>query len=182
MQDSATSGFTKLAERNKVDVLLQLLCNISDSGGGTPATPNRVYYENTTAPVFVTFSTGFQYTGAGVVITPATTGQIKIQVSGSQKPDGLNISSVQLVYGTGAVPAATTVYPDGTNIGPLATNTESDFAIAAYNCFGFYKEIKSLTIGQPYHIALIQRTTNAVYSASLGDIFMQIEEQNPEAP
>lgn len=34
MQNSATSGFTKLAERNKLDVLLQLLCNISDSGGG----------------------------------------------------------------------------------------------------------------------------------------------------
>jgi len=34
MQDAATSGFSKLAARNKVDVLLQLLCDIEAGGGG----------------------------------------------------------------------------------------------------------------------------------------------------
>jgi hypothetical protein len=33
LSDAATSGFTKLAERNKLDVVLQLLCDISAGGG-----------------------------------------------------------------------------------------------------------------------------------------------------
>jgi hypothetical protein len=38
LQDAATSGFTNLAERNKLDVLLQLLCNIADGGGSGAGT------------------------------------------------------------------------------------------------------------------------------------------------
>lgn len=65
MQDAATSGFSKLAERNKLDVLLQLLCNVSGNGkvlSGTGAPDNA---DGDNGDLYVDLSSGDLYVKTG---------------------------------------------------------------------------------------------------------------------
>jgi len=178
MQDAATSGFPKLAARNKVDLLLQLLCN--KSAGGAVVTPNRSYA--TYVGSLQTNSITGVYTGQGVQFTPATTGQMKIYVAGGMQPVYFsNKVIVSLAYGTGTIPVQNTAAPDGSHLAYLSSEQESDIAVSYSNAFAMYAEINGLTPGTLYYASIIYRS-NTAFNVRIRQSSYYAEEQDPQSP
>jgi hypothetical protein len=161
MQDAAASGFSKLAERNKHDVLLQLLCNIASQ-----STVNRTYAVSSGN---VTSSLTNVHSGVGVTITPVTTGHIKATFSSAYDVNSAAANSciASLAYGLGPLPALDTAYDEsGSDIAKLSTDNQSwETSGNVPQNLGFYAEVTGLTVGLEYYFSIVFRRTTAASTA-----------------